>query len=240
MVVVLKNKIVRKCVILLFLLIPIIVNAQYDKASSNQTDDLGRKQGKWKTYDEMGHIRYEGQFKDDIPFGNFKYFYPEGKLKAESYIYNQGRESRTKAYHHNGILMAEGKYFDRKKDSIWHYYSQYDGILLSEEIYVNTLRQGVWKTFYPEQKIAEELTHVDDQLQGPWLQYYTDGTIKMKGQYENGVKTGLFILNHPNGKLEAKGMYANSLKEGLWEQFDEEGNITKEEIYRRGKLIEEK
>ena len=91
-----------------------------------------------------------------------------------------------------------------------------------------------------EQKIAEELTHVDDQLQGPWLQYYTDGTIKMKGQYENGVKTGLFILNHPNGKLEAKGMYANSLKEGLWEQFDEEGNITKEEIYRRGKLIEEK
>ncbi|MDR3048040.1 MAG: hypothetical protein LBU51_10635, partial [Bacteroidales bacterium] len=43
--------------------------------NSNVTDAQGRKQGYWKKYqDKM--LLYEGEFKNDVPMGIFKYYYP--------------------------------------------------------------------------------------------------------------------------------------------------------------------
>ena len=214
----------KKIVFLLLAVLPFALFAQYDRINKNHTDEMNRKQGKWVVFDDMGTKKYEGQFKDNIPFGTFKYFYGDGKQKAVSVFSNNGVTTHTKTFHHDGNLMAEGKYVDQKKDSIWHYYSQYDGILLSEEIYENKIKKGVWRTFYPEQKVAEEMSYFADQKHGPWVQYYTDGSIKMKGQYKN------------DGKIETKGVYSNSLKEGIWQTFDEEGELLKEETYSKGKI----
>ena len=33
----------------------------------NRVDSIGRKQGQWKKFDEEGHLKYDGSFKDNIP-----------------------------------------------------------------------------------------------------------------------------------------------------------------------------
>ena len=49
--------------------------------SQNKTDAQGRKQGPWRKYQPGDKILiYTGQFKDDIPVGEFRYYYPSGKV----------------------------------------------------------------------------------------------------------------------------------------------------------------
>ncbi len=225
------NRFFRLLLMLCFLM---GVNQSYGQ--SNQTDELGKKQGYWKSYDEMGNLKYEGSFKDDIPFGEFKYYYPDGKIRAISIIFNEGKQSRTKLYHRNNKLMAEGNYLNQKKDSTWNYFSEYDGILLSKENYKEGKKEGVWQKFYPNKIIAEKSTYKNDVQVGVWLQYFTDGTKKIEGFYIDGKKNGQFTYYHPNGQIETSGMYLNSLKDGNWKYFSVDGKPIKEEIYNHGKL----
>jgi antitoxin component YwqK of YwqJK toxin-antitoxin module len=203
----------------------------------NAKDELGRKQGFWRSFDEMGHLKYEGSFKDDIPFDTFKYYYPDGKLKAVSFISDEGEHSQTKLYHRNGKVMAEGNYLKKKKDGKWQYFSEYDGALLSEENYKNELKEGWWRKYYPNKQLAEELKFVNNKEEGSWVQYYTDGVLKLKGNYSHGEKEGDFVMYHSNRKVEAKGNYSHSLKNGIWNYYSEEGKQVKEEVFKNGKLI---
>lgn len=43
---------------------------------------------------------------------------------------------------------------------------------------------------------------------------------------------------HENGKISESGFYGSRLKkDGVWTCFDEQGKLTKTEIYENGKLI---
>ena len=204
--------------------------------NSNIEDELGRKQGYWKLYDEMGHLKYEGRFVDNIPVDTFKYYYPDRKLKAVSFFSKEGIQSQTKLYHRNGKVMAEGNYIEKQKDGNWKYFSEYDGALLSEENYKNKLKEGWWRKYYPNKQLAEELKYVNDKGEGVWVQYYTDGAIKLKGNYVDGMKEGAFVMYHANGKVEANGNYSQSLKDGSWSFYAEDGKLIKEEVFKNGKL----
>ena len=63
-------------------------------AKTNFTDSLGRKQGYWKKYSK-DTLKYEGQFKDDIPVGEFKYYFFDGKVKAHTTYSDNGKVAKT-------------------------------------------------------------------------------------------------------------------------------------------------
>lgn len=207
---------------------------------SNQTDNQGRKQGFWKKYNGMGYLRYEGHFEDDIPVGEFKYYYPNGNIRTISMMSDNGDLSRSKLYHRNGKLMAEGKYFKQSKDSIWNYYSENFGILLSTETYVNTVKQGVWKTYYPSGVVAEEINYSRNAKNGSWKKFHTESSLKLEGTYVNDIKEGSFKLYHPDGQLELLGTYKEGFQNGVWTQFDKYGVKLSEKEYDMGKLVSEK
>ena len=116
----------------------------------NKTDAKGKKQGEWKKLYENGFVRYQGQFKDDKPFGTFNYYFDTGK---PSLIMNyDGVIARTLAFYDEGKIKAKGNYVNQKKDSIWIYYSL-AGYKVSEELHVNGLKQGkVLSTLDPARK----------------------------------------------------------------------------------------
>lgn len=204
----------------------------------NHVDARGLKQGNWKAYDERGNLKFTGQFKDNIPYGEFKYYYPEGETKAVSLISDDGRIAYTKAYHKNGYLMAEGKYLDRKKDSTWNYYSEFDkNMLMAVEYYENTQKKGVWVKYYPNGSLAEEVTYDNDGENGLWKQYFSDGKVKLKAIYENGKLEGLMTIYYPNGGVNISGSYKSGMKEGIWIYFNERAQKTKREEYSGGYLM---
>jgi antitoxin component YwqK of YwqJK toxin-antitoxin module len=203
----------------------------------NKVDPDGRRQGHWKVYDVNGALKFEGNFKDNVPVGEFKYYYPNGKTKAISHFFNDGRDSRTRVFSQQGYLMAEGKYSDRKKDSVWLYYSDFDGVLLSEEVYENTVPHGLWKTYYDNGNLAEEITYARGEKHGPWKQYFTDGSVKLKANYVEGKLEGLMVVFHLNGQVNLSGNYIHNFKDGTWMYFNDHAETVRKEVYDRGTLI---
>jgi antitoxin component YwqK of YwqJK toxin-antitoxin module len=205
----------------------------------NKSDTLGRKQGLWRVYDESGNLKYSGQYENGVPTGSFTYYYPEGKIKAVLNHLDSGNVVYAKNYFPAGHVMAEGKYIDQKKDSTWLYYSESDGSLSSEEHYNNTVKDGVWKTYYPEGQVAEEIIYRNGLKEGPWVQYFTDGKVKMKTTYINDEIEGQYLIYHLNGMVEVSGAYLNSKKNGTWVFYNEIGLMEKREEYKDGLLLDQ-
>jgi antitoxin component YwqK of YwqJK toxin-antitoxin module len=203
----------------------------------NLKDLEGKKNGYWVRKDTNGKKIYEGRFTHDIPCGEFRYYYPEGGLKAVSFLSDGGKRSRTTTYYRNGRKMAEGVYLDEKKDSIWKFYSEYDNVIVSEESYKNGKKEGISKTFYVDGLIAEKMTWKDGVRSGPWEQYYTDGNFKLQCAFLVDMKNGPLKTWHINGKLWLTGQYVNGGPDGTWTYLQENGQVEKKEYYSKGALI---
>ncbi len=207
-----------------------------DKVVVNQTDALGRKTGVWESRFSNGQPRYQGQFRQGRPEGEFRYFFESGKLRATNTFEPGGLRAYHKSWAENGILVAEGIYFNQQKDSTWRFYSDVDGLLISEDDFQDDLLHGTAKVFYPASgQLAEISMWQQGRKHGPWKKFFPDGMTMAEGSYADDQPDGLTIFYHPNGKIHIRGSYNNGLKAGIWETFDEDGNlIGKEEYKERG------
>ena len=203
----------------------------------NVTDSYGRKQGLWRKRDSVGRIVYEGRFKDGIPAGEFRYFYPDGKLKTVSVLSNQGKRAVTTSYFLNGRKMAAGNYLNEKKDSTWQFFSESTGTLVSEEEYVNGMITGFSKVYYPAGGLSEEFEYKNGIRDGRWEQYWLDGKIKLIAAYRAGEKQGLFKTFYNSGQLMITGQYIAGRQDGVWIYYNEKGVITKKETYQNGSMV---
>ncbi len=208
--------------------------------SINRTDVSGKKQGVWKKVDKDGHKLYDGQFRDGVPNGVFRYYYADGKLKAISVLSDDGKTARTISYALNGRKIAEGNFRNEKKDSIWKYYSDFDGVLLSEENYTLGVKNGVSKTYYPNGNLIELINYRDGRKEGEWVQYFEDGKLKFRGAYSGDEKEGPFMAYYPDGKISFSGAYKGGHMDGKWTFYDENGEVTRVDCYSEGAMIKEK
>jgi antitoxin component YwqK of YwqJK toxin-antitoxin module len=204
----------------------------------NRVDAKGMKQGGWKKYDTAGNMLYAGQFRDDIPVDTFRYFYPGGKLKTISVFSENGHRVKSVSYFRNGQPMAKGIYMDEKKDSIWQFFSEYDGTLISEENYRTGKKDGVSKIFFPGGGISETISWKNDVRDGLWEIFYSDGKVKMKGANSNGDKSGPFVFYYATGKVMIAGEYLEGHQHGTWNYYSGTGEIVKTEIYDKGILLD--
>lgn len=200
----------------------------------NQVDEQGRKQGKWIKTTPEGVPVYEGEFKDDHPVGLFKRYYEDGSLKAEM-EYRSPEEVYTRLYYQGSepVMMAEGKYIDQKKDSVWLSYDE-SGQLKSLDTYENDQRNGRSVIYHPNGAVSEETTYLNDERHGEWKQFYPDGTLMAMGTFENGERVGAYLKNYPNGNMWVKGEYKNGFKESTWIYGNEDGTIGQMVVFRKG------
>lgn len=201
----------------------------------NQTDDQGRKQGKWVKAKPDGTLVYEGQFVDDKPVGMFKRYYKDGTLKAEMNHRNNGTVYAKLYYHgRQPVLMAEGKYANQKKDSVWVSYDT-AGRRQGLDTYQNGIQNGRSVVYHENGSISEEVDYLNGQRNGEWKRYYDDGQLQAEGTFENGERVGEYQKFYPNGKTWVKGTYKDGFKESTWIYGNEDGSIGQMVVYRKGK-----
>ncbi|MBE0642209.1 MAG: hypothetical protein IH599_09240, partial [Bacteroidales bacterium] len=109
----LRNNLIT-CIIFWILLSPVLTAQD----AQNMVDDRGRKQGYWRKW-EGGELQYEGQFKDDKPYGKFTYYYPNRGVKAVTQFSQKGSVAHSELFYPGGKQMARGRYFEMQKDSTW-------------------------------------------------------------------------------------------------------------------------
>lgn len=66
---------------------------------------------------------------------------------------------------------------------------------------------------------------------GLWISYYENGSKWSESYYVDGVQDGHSLTFYPNGKVRYIGEYKQGERIGEWKFYDEEGVVTKTEIF---------
>lgn len=228
----------RTTVIKSFALIVFIVSVSCTMAQPiNKTDSLGHKQGPWKKY-VNDTLKYEGNFINDWPVGEFKYFFSDGKIKAITIYSDSGRKAQTVMYFNDGKKNAEGLYIDKKKDGLWIYYGNNEK-KIAEENYKMGIKEGTWKYFYDDGKINRIDNYKNNMLNGECMDFYADSVLKIKCTYLNNKLNGKYQYFYMSGKLLYTGTYKNDMKDSEWMFFNEGGLGNRKLTYKNGTLQKE-
>lgn len=204
----------------------------------NKIDTKGNKQGYWKKA-EGGILKYEGRFHNNIPAGTFKYYYPDGKIKAISTFSDQGKKSRAQLFFETGLLKAEGNYLNEKKDSLWKFYNDKQ-VLIAEEFYKDNKKEGLRRTYYPSGKLSEESVWKNDKRNGVAKEFFENGKLKKESFYIDDQLDGPFRVYFPNEIPRIAGKYEKNVKVGDWVEYLESGEIKVRETYKDGRLFTQK
>ena len=68
----------------------------------NKTDELGQKQGPWRTYNAFGDLINEVEYVNDVRHGKSTRYYPYAKVMDEQDYQNGIKEGSYKRYFYSG------------------------------------------------------------------------------------------------------------------------------------------
>ncbi|HVN57799.1 MAG TPA: hypothetical protein VMT63_05840 [Bacteroidales bacterium] len=208
---------------LAFIAVSINVTGQ---ASLNQTDARGLRQGHWIKKNSMGHVLYEGYFKEGKPSGRFKRFYENDSLQSVLDYSADGKSANAVFYHPNGLVASKGKYVNQLKEGSWEFYSSYfKDYLICREEYRNNMKNGISVKFYPDSSISERVNYVNDKKSGEWTQYFVGGKPCLSGYYVDGMLDGKFTTYYDNGHPEYSGQYRDDARDGDWIKYNRDGSV---------------
>lgn len=131
----------------------------------------------------------------------------------------------------------------------------------TEGKYVNSKKEGVWKTYFPSGKIKQEITYVHNRPNGYAKIYYEDGKLSEEGIWKGNKWVGNYKFYHKNGQLAydfkynnsgkregeqkyyyengnkmIEGNWANGKESGVIKEYDEKGKLKVEKTFNNGKL----
>lgn len=215
------------------------------------------------------------------PNGYNKFYYPAGQLSAEGYMKDGKPDGLWITYYVNGRIKSKGKRADFKLDSIWLFYDNkgrltkkisykkdkkngnYDtykfikdtiksNILISRELYLNDLKQGLSYYYYKNGKVHFKVYYQDNRKHGEAFEYGKDGNIISELRYRNdiiisknrinrydnnGKRSGTWKIYHPNGKVKLISYYKNGKLEGYLKEYNEKGKLLSSKRYIEGELF---
>ncbi|MCF6367032.1 MAG: hypothetical protein L3J35_12625 [Bacteroidales bacterium] len=227
----------------------------------------------WRFYDRQGHLTEVIDYKNNIKSGYYKKYklindsdyvnnvliskelYINGEKNGKSYYYDdRARLSKTIEFEKNYKNGYE-KHFDTTGNIILILKYSYNNIINSEKLNRKDKfgkKQGVWKTFYGNDKIKTYANYKDDILNGYYREYNPYGEL-IKSEYyiegklqiltedekpENKIKIVKEL--YPNGKIKNKGTFIKNKPVGIHKTFNEKGKVIASKTYSDdGKIIGE-
>jgi antitoxin component YwqK of YwqJK toxin-antitoxin module len=174
-----------------------------------------------------------------LPVGEWKFFYPEGKVEQIGKYTNDGKFHGTwKWFYENGQLMREEEYINGKRDGM---HTEYDetGNKVEEGEYVDGQEDGPWYTTIGD--YFERGTYKDGLKNGKWVTYNlvknnakTDSVKLFSGSFVEDNPDGKHIYYWDNGKIKDEGLYLMGRKDGEWVKYEYDGTPFLVITYRNG------
>ena len=235
---------------------------QLRKSEGNRKDFM--LDSTWNFYDKKGNIENKINYIEDKKNGPYKYFDDQCLLIKEELYEDDKKQGETRLFYPDSadkIIKQTIPYVDGRKQGVGYEYAK-DGRVISITTYeknfivsnekVNRrdqkgLKQGIWKTYYPNRRLKKEERYKDDLLNG-YVKYYNDqGKLESATLYLNGKEESDenniadFDINsvyYPDGTIKSTSVYNKAgKKDGISNYFDKDGNITSSELYKNGYLL---
>ena len=171
------------------------------------------------TKDENGDIKstYTVRKEDGLRHGEYS-VYIEGKLYETGTYEDDKRNGIRTIFDENEKKIAEETYKDDKLTAKKEFFPK--GQLKSEGQYdENQTMTDIWKFYYENGELKEEVTFNNNIEDGPFVEYYENGNKKAEGAYQP------FDLGYGE-----EGMEHGELKE-----YDESGNLIAKKDCKQGR-----
>src|SRR5688572_8808778 len=222
----------------------------------------GVLEGAWKFYNEDGSISAEYNYSNGNKNGSQKQYYTNGKVQSDEPMVNGVKEGKAFYYSESGSLVKEVTFLEGTENGLGRSFAE-DGRIIALTTYKNgyitkeekinrvdkfNFKQGVWKEFYPDQKVKTEAIYYDDKLNGPFKYYAVDGSVKKVEMYKDGVlvidqtadvKLEIERDYHNNGRVKSSVNIIDGRKQGVYREYDRQGTITASKVYRSDEVIGE-
>jgi hypothetical protein len=76
----------------------------------------------------------------------------------------------------------------------------------------------------------------DGKSHGRWDEFFADGSYKGVVNFTDGNTDGKIAMWHPNGQFKLTGESKNGLQIGEWLHYNDQGQIVKKQVYKKGEL----
>lgn len=212
----------------IFVLIFLNMFCLHAQTDFNKLDENGKKYGLWKGFfKESKRPRYEGTFVHGKETGVFN-FYDDTKAKsiiATREFNAQENSAYTIFYDQGKNKVSEGKIVNKLFEGQWKYYHQASKNIMTTENYSKGKLQGLRSVFYPDGKIAEEISYKNNLKDGIYKKYTEKGIVLEESIFKNNEYNGLAIFKDTDGNVVSKGQFVNGKKAGIWQFFEKEKKV---------------
>lgn len=108
---------------------------------------------------------------------------------------------------------------------------------IEEGEYKNSRKQGLWKKYFPNQKLKSEITYKNNRPSGDYTTYYEDPHgVQEQGVWKSNRNTGDFKRYHKNGQVAQEFTFnASGKRDGVQKYYHENGQIEVEVNIKEGK-----
>jgi antitoxin component YwqK of YwqJK toxin-antitoxin module len=190
--------------------------------SQGIVDEAGNRNGRWKDLYPDGRIQAEGQFTDNRRTGIWKFYNLSGKVEQTGAFNNDRPDGLWKWFYDSGVLLREEEYFQGQRDGSFTEYS-HAGDIISQGQYSDGERNGDWK--FKSGDNTEVGKYIIGLKDGVWKSFYPDGKLRFKGNFSQGNPDGPQIFYFENGRIKEEQHFKMGIREKSWKKFDEEGNL---------------
>ena len=157
----------------------------------------GRKNGKYQLFNENEVLISEGVYSKGLENGQFKRYYPSGKVEEVMHFVNGAYHGTYELFHENGNLKQRYQYVNDFIEGEMLVY--YESGKLKEAIqFVKGVEDGIFKEYYENGQLSTEGTYIvkndSDPLEvGELKQYDEMGQLIRKAQCEINELGGNFF-----------------------------------------------
>jgi len=136
--------------------------------------------------------------------------------------------------------VEEGNYADSKKTGVWKTFFP-NGNLKNEITFTNNRPSGYAKMYHENGKLMEEGVWQNNRWVGEFKSYYENGQEFMDFNYTStGKRQGEQIYYYENGQLMMKGEMKDGKESGTWVGYYENGDKREEKVFNEEGLDTEK
>ena len=199
----------------------------------------GQRQGKFIERFDTGQPLFEVDYVDGVVHGVKREWSDVGYLKKEAEFQDGLRHGsyRTWTMMNEGVrtVMIEGTHSGGRKTGEWTYYYR-TGEKRDHGRFEDSVRQGLWTTWWEEGTLRREAEHLDGEWQGRVAEYGRDGHELSEGGYAAGLPEGVLTTWYPGGGgKKSEKTYHAGRQEGLATTWFEGGQMES-----RGEMLDGK
>lgn len=132
--------------------------------------------------------------------------------------------------------VEEGTFQNSRKVGLWKKYFP-NGKVENEISYQNGRPNGRYVMYYPNGQVQEEAVWKGTKQVGTFKRYYENGNVAQEfTMNENGKKDGIQRYYYENGKIMIEGEFKNGQESGIIKEYYENGDLRAEKNFANGML----